>query len=324
MQSLSYWVVKANEGEIREAKLFEKKESTLVKTLLSGVSTGTEKLVGKGNVPRSAFNFMSVPYMKGNFDLPIKYGYSLVGEPQSGDYKGSRIFVMHPHQNLCFVSNEDLFILPDEISNEKAILIPNMETALNAIWDAELKQKDRIGIVGAGTLGISVGFVLAAKDFNFVMIEKNTKRLKDSLELKWIPLSKSEASNQTQSYDIIFHTSGSSQGLQRSIDLGGFESRVIDLRWYGSNKVNLNLGESFHWERKKIISSQVSHIALPKRKLIKKKDRLKEVIDLLRDPVLNKFRRHEVGFNNLPRFMKQLYANKDVGWSPIINYQNIS
>ena len=322
MKSLSYWVVKANKGEIRESKISKIRDRTLVKTILSGVSIGTEKLVGKGKVPKSAKKFMSVPYMEGDFDLPIKYGYSLVGEPLSGEYKGSRVFVMHPHQNLCFVSNEDLFVLPQEISNEKAILIPSLETALNAVWDAEIKQGDKIAIVGAGTIGISVGFVLAAMDFNFILVEKNAKRLEESLELKWISSSKLELSKQTQSCDVIFHTSGSSKGLQKSIDLGGFESRVIDLSWYGLNKVQLNLGESFHWERKKIISSQVSHIAGPKRKLKGKRDRLKEVLDLLKDPVLNKFKRCEVEFINLPKLMNQVYSNKDVGWSPIINYRN--
>ena len=322
MQSFSYWVIKTNKGEIRKSKLLKKEGYTLIKTLLSGVSTGTEKLIGNGNVLRSAYNFMSVPYMEGNFDLPIKYGYSLVGNPQDGRYKGSRIFVMHPHQNLCFVSNEDLIVLPDEISNEKAILIPNVETALNAVWDAELKKGDRIAIVGGGTLGILVGFVLAALNFTFDLVEKNTSRLEKSLKLKWISSSKSKVTVPIQSYDVIFHTSGSSQGLQRSIDLGGFESRVIDLSWYGSHKVNLNLGESFHWHRKKIISSQVSHIALPKRKTVSKEERLKQVLDLLRDSSLNELIRLKVEFNHMPRFMSQLYANKDVGWSPIINYQN--
>ena len=324
MKAFSYWVIKANRGEMRESSLRVGKDYSLVETLLSGISTGTEKLVGKGNVPTSAYNFMSVPYMEGNFDLPIKYGYSLVGKPLGGKYKGLRIFVMHPHQTLFYVSDSDLLVLPDEVSNEVAILIPYIETALNAVWDAELKQQESVAIVGGGSLGIFVGFVLAAMDIKFVLIEKSNKRFKKILELKWMPSTTKGNSDPNKTFDVIFHTSGTSEGLQKSLDLGRFESRVIDLSWYGSNKVNLNLGESFHWHRKQIISSQVSHIALPKRKLISKEERLKEVLDLLGDPVLNELRRSKVDFNNLPKFMSQLYSSKDVGWSPIIHYEKTS
>ena len=324
MKTYSYWVIEANKGEIRESNLKEEKDYSLVKTLLSGISTGTEKLVGKRNVPSSAYNFMSVPYMEGNFDLPIKYGYSLVGVPLSGKYKGLRTFIMHPHQTLFYASDSDLLVLPDEISNEAAILIPYLETALNAIWDAKLRQKESVAIVGGGNLGIFVGFVLKSMDIKFSLIEKSYKRYRKILNLKWITSTYKESSDLGQTFDVIFNTSGSSEGLQKSLDIGGFESRVIDLSWYGSTNVNLNLGESFHWNRKKIISSQVSHIAAPKRISVSKDERLKQVLDLLRDPVLNKFGRCEIEFKNLPGFMHQLYANKDVGWSPIIHYERNS
>ena len=171
MKTYSYWVIEANKGEIRESNLKKEKDYSLVKTLLSGISTGTEKLVGKRNVPSSAYNFMSVPYMEGNFDLPIKYGYSLVGVPLSGKYKGLRTFIMHPHQTLFYASDSDLLVLPEEISNEAAILIPYLETALNAIWDAKLRQKESVAIVGGGNLGIFVGFVLKSMDIKFTTSE---------------------------------------------------------------------------------------------------------------------------------------------------------
>ena len=132
MKTSSYWVIEANKGEIRDSTLKEEKDYSLVKTLLSGISTGTEKLVGKRNVPSSAYNFMSVPYMEGNFDLPIKYGYSLVGVPLSGKYKGLRTFIMHPHQSLFYASDSDLLVLPDEISNEDWVLAYNGNTFVGA------------------------------------------------------------------------------------------------------------------------------------------------------------------------------------------------
>ncbi len=321
MESTSYWVTRAGKGELIKAELFPTDGLSLLKTISTGISTGTEKIVGKGQVSKEANKFMSVPYMDGSFELPIKYGYSLVGDALSGKYKGSRVFLMHPHQNVCLVSDNDMKVLPETITNKMSILIPNMETALNAVWDAELKQGEKIAIVGAGMIGILVGFVLASMGFNFFMIEKNDVRLKASLKLSWIPYKNLINTKSIKTYDVIFNATGSPQGLQTSIDLGGFESRVIDLSWYGIQKVSLNLGGSFHWERKKIIASQVSHVAPSVRAKKDNMDRFTKVLDLLVDPSLNKLERSEVEFIHLPKLMNQIYKDVDVGWSPIITYK---
>ena len=320
MKSVSYWVIKVERGELKKADLVPVKDFSLLKTIVTGVSTGTEKLVGKGLVTKVSHKFMSVPYMEGSFQFPIKYGYSLVGEPLSGRYKGTRVFLMHPHQNSCFVSDKDLHALPDTVTSKAAILIPNMETALNAVWDAELKQDEKIAIVGAGIIGILTGFVLTSMGFKYVLIEKNYACLKESEELSWTPSKSLTRSKSGKNYDVIFHTTGSPDGLQTSIDLGGFEGRVIDLSWYGAKKVTLNLGDSFHWNRKKIIASQVSHVASIVREEKNKADRFNEVLDLLKDPALNELKRSEVEFTNLPRLMNDLYKNKYIGWAPIITY----
>ena len=59
----------------------------LVQTKYSLISTGTEKLVYRGQVPDSCSDKMSFPLMKGAFHFPIRYGYSLVGKVIDGDPK---------------------------------------------------------------------------------------------------------------------------------------------------------------------------------------------------------------------------------------------
>ena len=49
--------------------------------------------------------------------------------------------------------------LPDGVPPARAVLAANMETALNAVWDAAPGPADRIAIVGAGVVGALVAFL---------------------------------------------------------------------------------------------------------------------------------------------------------------------
>ena len=63
--------------------------------------------------------------------------------------------------------------------------------------------------------------------------------------------------------DLVIHTSGTSAGLQLSLDLLGPEGTVVDLSWYGDTEVRLSLGGAFHSSRLSIRSSQVGAVAPP-------------------------------------------------------------
>src|SRR5262249_57393396 len=57
--------------------------------------------------------------------------------------------------------------------------------------------------------------------------------------------------------DLVVHTSATSAGLQRSLDLLVPEGTVVDLSWYGDTEVQLSLGGAFHTGRLRLHSSQV-------------------------------------------------------------------
>ena len=60
---------------------------------------------------------------------------------------------MHPHQSICEVAETEIFVLPDDLSPAKATLISNMETVINAIWDSELGENEKVLIAGFGNIG---------------------------------------------------------------------------------------------------------------------------------------------------------------------------
>ena len=132
-----------------------------VRALYGAVSRGTEALVLAGRVPESEFERMRAPFMAGHFPFPVKYGYATVGRIEGGPEAllGRTVFTLHPHQNFFNIPASAAVVLPENLPPQRAVLAANMETALNAVWDAAPGPADRIAIVGAGVVGSLVAYL---------------------------------------------------------------------------------------------------------------------------------------------------------------------
>jgi len=146
-----------------------------IKSLYSLISTGTERLVATGKVPRKMHDPMRVPFMEGNFDFPVKYGYSLVGQIESlGEHQGKLVHLLHPHQDLLTIDNQIISYIPTEIPAKRAALASNIETALNAIWDSGVSVGDKVVVCGFGMIGGLVARLLSLLPaVEVVVLEKN-------------------------------------------------------------------------------------------------------------------------------------------------------
>jgi hypothetical protein len=147
------WYVGAERAEIRAEPIAAAKpgEVTLA-ALYGGISRGTERLVFAGRVPPSEFSRMRGPFMAGDFPFPVKYGYATVGRVAAGppELLGRTAFALHPHQTLFTIPSDRLALLPETVPPARGVLAANMETALNALWDASPGPGDRIAVVGGG------------------------------------------------------------------------------------------------------------------------------------------------------------------------------
>ncbi len=156
----AYWATAPGRGEIREQRLAAPgDDEVLVRTLWSGVSRGTEALVASGRVPASQWQTMRCPFQEGDFPFPVKYGYAAVGCIEAGPESllGRIVFCLHPHQTAFVVPATAVTPLPDRLPPERAVLAANLETALNAVWDAGILPGDRVAVIGAGVVGALVG-----------------------------------------------------------------------------------------------------------------------------------------------------------------------
>lgn len=275
---------------------------TYINTDYSLISTGTERLVAKGLVPPEANHIMRVPYMDGSFSFPIKYGYNLVGREKES---GRRVHCMHPHQDFCAVQTRSLNKIPNDIPSRRATLMGTMETVINAIWDSRLNPSsdENILVIGAGLIGATLALTLQkVLDQEVHIYDINPYRLDHVRQLGL-------SSHRKGPYTICFHTTAHQEGLQMAIDQVGFEGRIVEMSWYGTRPVQLWLGSSFHYDRKQIISSQVSQIPGHLSSQEDYESRRNLAWKYLNDTGYDDLITHEIPFEQAPGFFQKIRNN---------------
>lgn len=281
-------------------------DEVLIRTIYSGISRGTEALVFRGDVPPSQYETMRAPFQEGEFPGPLKYGYSSVGTVEAGadELVGREVFCLFPHQDLYHVPSGSVVPLPPGLPVGRAVLGANMETALNASWDARARPGDRIVVIGAGVVGSLTAFLLADEaDVDVLVYDVDPARSETvaALGLPFTTAPPAEASA-----DIVVHASGSEAGLVTALEAAGMESTVLELSWYGSTPVSLPLGEAFHSRRLTLKSSQVGHLPPHMRDRWNHRRRLERALELLLDERLDALISGESPFDELPAVLAEL------------------
>ncbi|MEL7014203.1 MAG: zinc-binding alcohol dehydrogenase [Pseudomonadota bacterium] len=284
-------------------------DGVLVKTLFSGISRGTERLVFEGRVPASEYERMRGPSQEGTFPFPVKYGYCAVGQIAKGPHEGEIVFALHPHQTQFRMDTSHLMALPPGLPPDRAVLSANMETALNVLWDSGAGAGDAIVIVGAGVVGALTGY-LAAKlpgtEVTLVDINPARAPLADDLGCAFaLP----DAC--PQGADVVVHVSASSAGLATAIEAAGDEATVVEASWYGETPTPAPLGGAFHSRRLKLISSQVGNLPATRRPRWSYARRMGKALKLLCDPVLDALISGETAFEDLPQRYGAILSDPD-------------
>ncbi len=303
----AFWLRAPGCGEIRPVELPEPGPAdVLVRTVRSGISRGTETLVFRGGVPPDQRVRMRAPFQDGAFPGPVKYGYLNVGVVEEGppDLRGRTVFCLYPHQTVYVVPDGAVSIVPEDIPPARAVLAGTVETAVNALWDAAPLVGDRVVVVGAGMLGCCVARLLQrfpAMRVTLVDVDPQRAEIAAALGVDFALPEEADGG-----CDLAVHTSATSAGLQRALDLLAAEGTVLDLSWYGDTEVRLSLGGAFHSGRLGIRSSQVGVVS-PARALRRTAaDRMAIALELLRDPAFDALLTGESQFDELPEVMAQL------------------
>jgi hypothetical protein len=282
------WITAPQTAELRAEPLNTPPEGhALVRSVYSAISRGTESLVWNARVPESEFARMRCPHQAGDFPFPVKYGYANVGRVLLGSASllGRSVFCLFPHQTAYVVPESALVVLPDDVPPGRAVLAANLETALNAIWDAELRLGDRVSVVGAGVVGCLCAFLaasLAGAQVELIDVLPARARVAEQLGARFVPPDAASCER-----DVVFHASGSGDGLRTALRVAGRDSRIVELSWFGDAEVSLPLGRDFHVRRLSLRSSQVGELSPHARARFTRRARLELALSLCRDARLD-------------------------------------
>lgn len=314
------WYVAPGRAELRPASVGEPAAGEVrVRALFGAISRGTERLVFRGAVPPSQYDRMRGPHMAGGFPFPVKYGYAAVGRVEAGPaaLKERIVFALHPHQNLFTVAADDVAVLPEQVPPPRAVLAANMETALNAVWDAAPGPADRIAVVGGGVVGLLVARLctrLPGAEVTVIDVAPARADLARALGARF-----AEPATAPEDCDAVFHASATPAGLATALRIAGQEATVTELSWYGAGAVSAPLGQAFHSRRLRLVSSQVGEVAPSHRPRWSRARRLAAALDLLADPALDSLLAPATRFADLPACLADILGGEDAR-CPLIRY----
>jgi threonine dehydrogenase-like Zn-dependent dehydrogenase len=317
----AFWLREPGHGELRSLVLPRPApDQVLVRTLYSGVSRGTESVVFRGGVPRSQHATMRAPFQEGDFPGPVKYGYLNVGVVEEGPagLVGQTVFCLYPHQTRYVVPATAVVPVPEGVPAGRAVLAGTMETAVNAVWDAAPLVGDRVCVVGAGMVGCSVAALLAripGTQVQLVDVDPDREKVARQLGVAFaLP------GDAAEDRDLVVHTSATSAGLTRSLELAAPEATVLELSWYGDRAAHVPLGEFFHPRRLVLRSSQVGSVSPARRGRRSYADRMALALELLTDPALDSLITGECTFAELPQVLARLAGGQLPGLCHRVRY----
>lgn len=279
-----------------------------IRTTASAISKGTETLVHNGEVPPSIAAQMAAPYQLGDFSYPVSYGYLAVGVVDEGpaDWLGKRVFGLLPHHSHHIVDPRDLLVIPDHISDQRALLTGAAETAINIIWQQPPRFGDRIAIVGAGMIGAATA--LLASKFPLERLEVvETNPARRDLITSW-GITAVAPEQAAADCDVVVHVSGHESGLAQALELAGDDGTVVEASWYGERSPAVPLGADFHARRLSIVASQVGQVAAGQRHRRTTKQRQQAGLDALIDDRFDDLITGVSAWYELPQIMDAVTA----------------
>ena len=312
LQTESFWIRKKNDSYIKKHTIsLPEKNEVLIKTIYSGISYGTEKVVYMGKVPKSQKFLMRCPYQDGEFGSNVKYGYMNVGKVIEGSkaYKGKNVYTLFPHQTLYSLKESEVVEIPKLIPLKRCLLTANMETAINAMWDTLPSCGDKVLIIGAGIVGLLMGYVLKSIiGLEVLIIDSDSSK---SELIKLFNLDFKKEIPEAYKANIIYECSGNSNIINILGKHVKDEATICILSWYGNSISKINFGEEFLSRRIKFIFSQVSKVSHNRSKYWNNLERRELAIRLLNNKILdNLIEDNMVKFEDLPKFFSKINKNK--------------
>ncbi len=247
----------------------------LVRTLCSGISSGTERLVYRGEIPADLALDDTIGALGGTFSYPFAYGYACVGEVAGS---GQAVFAFHPHQDVFTARPDELIPLP-AVDPACATLFPLVETALQVTLDAGAGYRDRVVVLGAGVLGLLTSLLLQRSGWRPLIAEPQEWRRTIASSLGVTTAAPEDLVR--EQVPLVIDASGNPDAPATALDMLVHEGTLLIASWFGTKPVVLPLGGAFHRRRLIIRSTQVSTVPAGLSGTWNRARRRREAVELL-------------------------------------------
>jgi len=223
----------------------------VVRTLFSGISSGTELLAYRGEIDPDVILDERIGTLDGTFAYPFQYGYSCVGEAD-----GELVFAFHPHQEQ-FVARADELVPLGDVDPREATLFPLVETALQITLDAGPLLGTDVVVLGLGAVGVLTSLLMSRGGAHVVGVDPRPWRRETAQEVGVRAVEPHDAPHDVA---LVVEASGNPEALAAALELLAHEGTALVASWYGTKHVSLPLGGAFHRRRLTLRSTQVSTI----------------------------------------------------------------
>lgn len=315
-------------------------DEVLIKNVISGISAGTELLIYQGLIPNEMQLDTTIPSLKQPFTYPFQYGYCSVGKVvEVGNKNLSHLlnrwtFVFNPHESFFCVKENQLVLLPEDISPYDALFIPNMETAVNFLLDGSPLIGENVMILGLGIVGLLTTALLQSFPLaSLIGVDFHPKRCDlgrqlgakltmDAAEVEIdFKLKKFLNELNEKHIDLIFELTGCPDALNSAISFSSYEGRIVLGSWYGRKQGYIDMGGKFHRSRIKLITSQVSTLASELQGRWNKNRRFNVVFNMLRKIKPARFISHQFPIGDANQAYQLLKSNTNDTLQVILTYE---
>jgi len=255
-----------------------------IRTLLSGISAGTELSQYRGTSPFMSRQWdarlrLFRPSDTPSWTYPVRnLGYEEVGEivETGGDVTalkiGDRVFGTWGHrtEHVWAATDAAQRRMPDGADPRIGIFSHIGAVALNGVHDAHIRMGDLVVVFGLGVPGQIVLQAARASGATVIGVDPVASR---RAMAEWLgadrtldptagpvgELVKSETGG--RGADVCIEVSGVPSALAEAMRTVAYASRVVAMGFFQGEARGLQLGDEFHHNRIELISSQISGVA---------------------------------------------------------------
>jgi threonine dehydrogenase-like Zn-dependent dehydrogenase len=252
-----------------------------VRTLFSGISTGTELSQYRGTNPfmhrrwdeaRRLFVDSDGP----SWPYPVRnLGYEEVGEiieigsAVDGLAAGQRAYGTWNHRTH-YVADADYFrqrLLPEGADPRIGIFSHIGAVALNGVHDAQIRIGDTVAVFGLGVPGQIVVQAARRSGATVIAVDPDPIRRNYAAAHAQHVIEPSGAAEAIKALtggrgaDVCIEISGVAAALGEAIRAVAYSARVVALGFFQGELAGVRLGEEFHHNRVQLICSQISGVA---------------------------------------------------------------